>query len=322
MISTAKSQRGGIAVFFGAVQLDLLVYIPTDQDIFIPENASTARKVYIPYGLFAMNEMKSPTQKKIHAYFERKATAIFWPGDLPKILRDLREECNALDLNAEQILKFLLEEEVLCKAEFRSPTYPPIVRYLWGHPSSYQLAISLRRNSFLCHRTALVLHGLEQPSKLIYVNQEQTPKSPSEGVTQEAITSAFANHQRQSKYLFKYVGAQYLLLSGKNTGRTGVVQMKGPDGKDVDVTDLERTLIDVVVRPAYAGGINQVAQAYKQAAHNLRKTDLDKGIDQLAASIYAHGLLQSLVARKDKPGKYAVAARRRRLLALESLAES
>jgi hypothetical protein len=208
--------------------------------------------------------MKSPTQKKIHAYFERKATAIFWPGDLPKILRDLREECNALDLNAEQILKFLLEEEVLCKAEFRSPKYPPIVRYLWGHPSSYQLAISLRRNSFLCHRTALVLHGLEQPSKLIYVNQEQTPKSPSEGVTQEAITSAFANHQRQSKYLFKYVGAQYLLLSGKNTGRTGVLQMKGPDGKDVDVTDLERTLIDVVVRPAYAGGINQVAQAYKQ----------------------------------------------------------
>ena len=42
----------------------------------------------------------------------------------------------------------------------------------------------------------------------------------------------------------------------------------------------------------------------------------------MAASIYPHGLLQSLVARKDKPGKYAVVARRRRLLALESLAES
>jgi hypothetical protein len=110
----------------------------------------------------AVNEMKLSDAEKNHAYFERKATAIFWPGDLPKILRDLREECNALDLNAEQILKFLLEEEVFCKAEFRFPKYPPIVRYLWGHPSSYQLAISLRGNSFLWHRTALVLHGLEQ----------------------------------------------------------------------------------------------------------------------------------------------------------------
>jgi ParB family transcriptional regulator, chromosome partitioning protein len=54
---------------------------------------------------------------------------------------------------------------------------------------------------------------------------------------------------------------------------------------------------------------------------NVRKTDADKGIDELMASITAHGLLQSLVVRKDKRGKYAVVAGRRRLLALQSLAE-
>src|SRR5580693_7672653 len=54
---------------------------------------------------------------------------------------------------------------------------------------------------------------------------------------------------------------------------------------------------------------------------NVRKTDPDKGIDELAASIAAHGLLQSLVVRKDKRGKYAVVAGRRRLLALKSLAD-
>jgi len=32
---------------------------------------------------------------------------------------------------------------------------------------------------------------------------------------------------------------------------------------------------------------------------NVRKTDSDKGIDELAASITAHGLLESLVVRKD-----------------------
>ena len=53
---------------------------------------------------------------------------------------------------------------------------------------------------------------------------------------------------------------------------------------------------------------------------NVRQTEPDKNIDELAASIASHGLLQSLVVKKDKRGKYAVIAGRRRLLALKSLA--
>jgi ParB family chromosome partitioning protein len=55
---------------------------------------------------------------------------------------------------------------------------------------------------------------------------------------------------------------------------------------------------------------------------NVRKTGADTGLAELAASIAAHGLLQSLVVRKDKKGKHAVVAGRRRLLALASLAEA
>jgi ParB family transcriptional regulator, chromosome partitioning protein len=55
---------------------------------------------------------------------------------------------------------------------------------------------------------------------------------------------------------------------------------------------------------------------------NVRKTESDKNIDELAASITAHGLLQSLVVRKDKRGKFAVVAGRRRLLALKFLADA
>jgi ParB family chromosome partitioning protein len=55
---------------------------------------------------------------------------------------------------------------------------------------------------------------------------------------------------------------------------------------------------------------------------NVRKTGADTGLAELAASIAAHGLLQSLVVQKDKKGKFAVVAGRRRLLALASLAEA
>lgn len=54
---------------------------------------------------------------------------------------------------------------------------------------------------------------------------------------------------------------------------------------------------------------------------NVRKTGADQGIDELAASIAAHGLLQPLVVRKAKRGKYAVIAGGRRLAALQRLAK-
>lgn len=53
---------------------------------------------------------------------------------------------------------------------------------------------------------------------------------------------------------------------------------------------------------------------------NVRKTGAGEGIDELAASIEAHGLLQALIVRKAKGGKYAVVAGQRRLKALQLLA--
>ena len=54
---------------------------------------------------------------------------------------------------------------------------------------------------------------------------------------------------------------------------------------------------------------------------NVRKTGVADGIGELAASIAAHGLLQSLVVRKTARGKFAVIAGQRRHMALSLLAE-
>src|SRR5579872_958234 len=178
-----------------------------------------------------------PTRQKMADYFARKPPTIFWPGDIPRLLRDVKIKCHDLGLSGEQLLQFLHDEKLLVKAEFRSSNYPTIVRYLSGSRLLFQLATSLRRRSFLCHRTALVIHGLAHSSEPIYVNQEQSPKPAPDDITQESITTAFSNQQRQSQYIFKYAGTQYLLLSGKNTGRAGVRHLKRPDGGNLDVTD-------------------------------------------------------------------------------------
>ena len=58
------------------------------------------------------------------------------------------------------------------------------------------------------------------------------------------------------------------------------------------------------------------------SAHNVRKTEgADTALAELAASIASHGLLQSLVVRKGKRGKYEIVAGQRRFRALSRLAE-
>ncbi len=54
---------------------------------------------------------------------------------------------------------------------------------------------------------------------------------------------------------------------------------------------------------------------------NVRRTGIHDGIEELAASIAAHGLLQSLVVRKGKRGKYEIIAGQRRYLALSKLVD-
>jgi ParB family transcriptional regulator, chromosome partitioning protein len=55
---------------------------------------------------------------------------------------------------------------------------------------------------------------------------------------------------------------------------------------------------------------------------NVRRTNPDAGLTELAASISSMGLLQSLVVKKEPKGKFAVIAGRRRLSALSMLASS
>lgn len=59
-----------------------------------------------------------------------------------------------------------------------------------------------------------------------------------------------------------------------------------------------------------------------ESEDNVRKTNRKGGVGELAASIKAHGLLQSLVVRATDTGKYAVVAGGRRLRALRLLAKA
>ena len=178
-----------------------------------------------------------------------------------------------------------LEAHGLTKVVLRLPSPPggPITRYAWGPVSMYALGVSMRPGAYLSHASAVFLHGLsDQIPKTIYVNKEQSVKPPPSGeLTQPGLDRAFAGAQRASTYVFQYEGYRFVLLNGKNTNRLEVSQLRDPQGDYVDATKLERTLIDIAVRPAYAGGVFEVLKAYRAAKDRISVNTLAATLQQL-----------------------------------------
>jgi predicted transcriptional regulator of viral defense system len=164
-------------------------------------------------------------------------------------------------------LKYLLDEGILQQVDLESTRYPSFRRYLLQGVTAFEVALSLRGGSYLSHASAVFLHGLtEQLPLRIYVNREQAAKPEPEGVlTQESLTRAFSRPGRETNYILSGPGYEVVLLSGKSTGNLEVGILKGTEGELLTVTKLERTLIDIVVRPTYAGGVYQVLEAYRSA---------------------------------------------------------
>jgi len=201
--------------------------------------------------------------------FDDADERVFWPSDISRILEQNRAFWRlAQNTTTARFLDFLLEKTNL-HLEYLEPLNHPnvsgISRYVWKEASAYEIALSMKRDAYLCHGTAMFLHGLtEQIPSRIYVNSEQSPKPKSGHLTQEGINRAFAGRQRESQFIFKFGESEALLLWGKNTGQLEVNELEH-SGVKLRVTGLERTLIDIVVRPSYAGGLFQVLDAYRGA---------------------------------------------------------
>lgn len=138
--------------------------------------------------------------------------------------------------------------------------------------SIYEIASNIFHEGYLSHYSAITLWGLsEQIPKSIYITLEQTTgpaKTVKRVLEQSAIDNAFQKPQRLSETITEYNSHRLILLRGKNTKRLGVLDMQKIGDSSIKVTDIERTLIDIAVRPAYSGGIFEVLKAYRMAKEN------------------------------------------------------
>jgi predicted transcriptional regulator of viral defense system len=203
--------------------------------------------------------------------FDAAGKRVYMRSEVEEILASNKE---AWRLNrktpAKTFIEHLLGSGRMRVAEFNFRTRKE-VRYIWGDVQPFELAQSLKPNAYLTHRSAMYLNGLTREfPEVIYINQEQALRHKRSGeLLQEGIDAAFQRPSRVSKEVAESGGVKVCVVHGQRTDGLGVEEMDCADGNGLRVTSLERTLIDITVRPIYSGCVSEVLRAYRAAKGRL-----------------------------------------------------
>lgn len=184
---------------------------------------------------------------------------------LENILKENRKRWKLPNRTSMEDFKYFLQtEKIIDTLTLDFPKHEmTFIHPIKERPSIFELACSIHPRCYISHYSAAFLHGLtDNIVKTVYVNQEQSkkPKVQENNLSQEKIDQAFQRPARHSNRFAVYEGNQILWLNGKATDDLGVIEKDG-----LRYTSIERTLIDIAVRPDYSGGISEVLTIYKNA---------------------------------------------------------
>ncbi|SDC60441.1 Transcriptional regulator, AbiEi antitoxin, Type IV TA system [Pelagirhabdus alkalitolerans] len=206
-------------------------------------------------------------KNEIKHVLENHQKILFTEKDLYRIFENNRNDWKLpRSTKMDDFLSFLSKQNIITRSitlDFPKGTFK---RYVYNQTHSDIDALTVVRslydNGYFSHNTAAFLHGLTQNIvKTIYFNKELTPKnSEISQLKQDNIDRAFSKEARASQNISYFDGQQIVLLNSKFTNNLGVTELG-----DNPVTNIEKTLIDIAVRPHYAGGSFEVLNMYKNA---------------------------------------------------------
>lgn len=231
----------------------------------------------------ARTSVLSQRQSEIENFFDSLPDKSFSYEELAGIFDRHKEEWDIPKTNTStQFINFLKEKTPLRSAEFdRGKQGQPKTLLVWKAKDDLSIISGLKKNGYYTHYTAMCLHSLTlQIPKVYYLNTERSQNPVPNYISQEAINLAFSREQRKTSLSYSYGDKKVYLLNSKNTRELGVRTFKSQT-EYYHYTDLERTLIDIAIRPAYAGGVFEVLEAYKRARGKIDPVKLSKYLEKL-----------------------------------------
>lgn len=186
---------------------------------------------------------------------------------------------------ASHFISFLQKKGVLFMTPFNNESNNSKIIYSWKTRDDFTVMSALKNGAYYSHYSSLFFHQLTlQIPKTFYLNHEHgsdmNSKNDKPILTQEAIDKAFSKGQRKATSSYFYNDRKIFILNGKRTGSLGVLKQIN-DEQCYAYTDLERTLIDIAIRPVYSGGVFEVLEAYKKAKGRINTKKLSDYLNTL-----------------------------------------
>lgn len=244
---------------------------------------------------------------RIEKKLQQRFPLVFRANELYTIFHKFRETWNLpKSLGPGTFLEKLIETGVIdsCYLDFGAEIFE--FYYIEGISVYHLIGYGVTR-SYVSHHSALYLWKLSaQEDTIIFVNQEQSAKKPASKksvLIQEAVDNVFANEQRTSNSIAYHDHRNIVLIKGKATDMLGV-KLWGKTKKDrVLITDVERTLIDCVVRPSYASGAHNILYAFFMARQK-KMISVEKMLNYLKTLDYIYPYQQSIGLYMELAGNY------------------
>jgi len=178
-------------------------------------------------------------------------------------------------------ISFVLKENIVIEHTLNDPRGKNHHIYSTGAFDDFTIFNALHPKGYFTHYSAMFLHQLTlQIPKSYYLNVEHTKDFPVQALTQQAIDRAFSQAQRIATNTLTYKTKKVYIINGKNTSGLGVIQ-RNLKTESYRFTDLERTLIDIAIRPVYSGGVFEVFGAYQAVKKQLDPVKLEAYLTQL-----------------------------------------
>ncbi|MHA6281273.1 type IV toxin-antitoxin system AbiEi family antitoxin domain-containing protein [Salinimicrobium sp. CAU 1759] len=246
---------------------------------------------------------------QIEKYFSRLDAEAFTTNDLATIFEGNRLQWKiAAYRSAKDFIKFLAEKDILQLKRLKHLTTGSVKTVLAKRDATYyDVGLTIKKDGYLSNYTAMALHELTlQIPKTVYVSYMKNETAVSYGeinLTQDSIDSAFSKPQRLTSEIYKSeVDGYRLYFVQKNYSPTNIgVKSRN----NLRFTDLERTILDITVRPAYSGGVFEVLEAYILAKKKINPARLFDYLNELNY-IYPYHQLVGFYLDKAGYGKNAL----------------
>lgn len=206
-------------------------------------------------------------KSKIEQYFDNNDKIIYGIHDLMIIFNSNNKKWNlSYATTFQKFVDFLIEKSYLEKIDLGAK-----ILYGWkinkyGEDIVYEIAINLKPRSYISHYSAMFLNNMtEQIPKTIYVTYDRETKlvNRNKKLEQSKIDLAFSEKKEAKEVSYTFNGYRFVLVNSPSSEKIGVKSIMLSTGLIIPVTNVERTLIDIIVRPELSGGIHEIIKAYK-----------------------------------------------------------